>query len=106
MPCPRLRKRFPDEHPRAVLGDRGGIPRPRERINGATGACLNLRDALNPVERSAAPPDGGADFPAFEQELLAFRQRLLLFLEHHEALWGDLPESRYDDAPDEDEDDH
>jgi hypothetical protein len=102
----RLRKRFPDEHLRSVVGYRGWIPLPQGRIKGAMGACLNLRDAFNQVERGAGSLDGGTDFPAFDQDLLAFRQHLLLFLEYHEALRGDLPESRYDDAPDEDEDDH
>jgi hypothetical protein len=103
---PRLRKRFLElgEHLRSVVNDRGWIPQPRERVKGALGACLNLRDTLNQVEKGSGALDGGADFPAFEQELLAFRHQLLVFLEHHERLWGDLLESQYDEVP-EDEDD-
>jgi hypothetical protein len=69
-------------------------------------ACLNLRDILNQVKRGAGTLDDGADSQALEQELLAFGRLLLLFLEHHEALWGDLPASRHDGAPDEDADEH
>ena len=49
--------------------------------------------------------DQPLDFPAFEQDLLAFRHQLLLFLEHDEALWGDLLESQYDESPENDEED-
>lgn len=103
---PRLRKRFLElgENLRSVVNDRGWIPQPRERIKGALGACLNLRDALNQVERSAGTLDGGSDFPFFEQELLAFRRQLLLFLEHHEILWGNLLESQYDEQPEDGDD--
>ncbi|OOG23286.1 hypothetical protein B1C78_11750 [Thioalkalivibrio denitrificans] len=104
---PRLRKRFLElgENLRSVLNDRGWIPQPRERVKGAMGACLNLRDALNQVERGASTLNAGEDFPAFEQELLAFRHQLLLFLEHHESLWGDLLESQYDESSEDEEED-
>jgi hypothetical protein len=98
---PRLRKRFLElgENLRSVVNDREWIPQPRERVKGAMGACLNLRDALNQVERGATTLESGEDFPTFEQDLLAFRQQLLVFLEHHEAQWGELLESQYDEAP-------
>ena len=35
---------------------------------------------------------------------MAFRQRLLRLMEHHEQGWGDLLEAQYDEALDEDED--
>jgi hypothetical protein len=104
---PRLRKRFLElgENLRSVVSDRAWIPHPRERVKGAMGACLNLRDSLNQVERGAQGLDGGADFPAFEQELLAFRQALLLLLEHHEPLWADMLEAQYRDQPEDDDED-
>jgi hypothetical protein len=104
---PRLRKRFLElgENLRSVVSDRSWIPHPRERVKGAMGACLNLRDTLNQVERGAQGLDGGADFPAFEQELLAFRQALLLLLEQHEPLWADMLEAQYDTSLEDDEDD-
>jgi hypothetical protein len=102
---PRLRKRFLElgENLRSVVADRTWIPQPRERVKGAMGACLNLRDALNQVEKGAILLEGGREFPMFEQDLLAFRQRLLVFLEHHESLWADLLESQYDEDPEDDD---
>lgn len=98
---PRLRKHFVElgEHLRSMVSDRNWIPRPRERVKGAMGACLNLRDALNQVDRGASTLNGGTDLPGFEKELLAFRQQVLVFLEHHESLWADLLESQYDEHP-------
>ncbi|WP_018953342.1 hypothetical protein [Thioalkalivibrio sulfidiphilus] len=102
---PRLRKRFLElgENLRSVVSDRAWIPHPRERVKGAMGACLNLRDALNQVEQGVRGLEGGDDFKAFEQELLDFRHRLLVFLEHHEALWGDMLEAQYDEPLDDDD---
>ena len=103
---PRLRKRLLElgENLRSVINDRSWIPQERERVKGAMGAMLNLRDALLQLERAAQVIDGGEDFARFEQELLAFRQKLLQFVEKHEKLWGDLLETLYDEALDEDDD--
>ena len=104
---PKLRKRLLEvgENLRSVLNDRGWIPQLRERIKGAMAASLNLRDALLQLERAAKVVDGGADFARFEQDVLAFRQALLVFMEHHERLWGDLLESQYAEPLDEDDED-
>jgi hypothetical protein len=103
---PRLRKRLLElgENLRSVINDRSWIPQERERIKGAMGAMLNLRDALLQVERAAQVIDGGEDFPRFEQDTLELRQRLLVFVEKHEKLWGDLLESLYDEAEDDEDD--
>lgn len=102
---PRLRKRLLEtgENLRSVVSDRAWIPHPRERVKGAMAAALNLRDALLNLERSAVHLDGGAGFPAFEAELLEFRQRLLSFLERHEQVWGDMLEAQYQEPLDEDD---
>ena len=104
---PRLRKRLLElgENLRSVINDRRWIPQERERIKGAMGAMLNLRDALLQFERSAQLIDGGEDFTQFEKDILEFRQRLLVFVEKHEQMWGDLLESLYDEEPEDDEDD-
>ena len=104
---PRLRKRLLElgENLRSVVNDRSWIPQERERIKGAMGAMLNLRDALLQLERAAQVIDGGEDFPQFEKDVLDFRQRLLVFVEKHEKLWGDLLESLYDAAEEEDDED-
>ncbi len=104
---PRLRKRLLElgENLRSVVNDRSWIPQERERIKGAMGAMLNLRDALLQLERAAQVIDGGEDFPRFEQDILEFRQNLLVFVEKHERLWGDLLESLYDEAIEEDDED-
>lgn len=101
---PRLRKRLLElgENLRSLLSDRAWIPHERERVKGAMAAALNLRDSLQQTDRAAKLLNGGEDFAAFEADYLAFRQALLTFLEHHEQVWGDLLESLYDDAPDED----
>jgi len=103
---PRLRKRLLElgENLRSVINDRSWIPQERERIKGAMGAMLNLRDALLQLERAAQVIDGGEDFPRFEQDILELRQRLLVFVEKHEKLWGDLLESLYDEAEDDEDD--
>lgn len=100
---PRLRKRMLElgEALRSVASDRSWIPHPREQVKGALAASLNLRDALLSLERAARLIDGGRDFAAFEVDLLAFRERLLKFVEKHEMLWGDLLESQYDGPVDE-----
>jgi hypothetical protein len=54
------------------------------------------------LERAAQVVDGGADFADFERELLEFRRRLLLFMERHEAMWGDLLEAQYDEPLEDD----
>lgn len=104
---PKLRKRLLEtgENLRSVLNDRGWIPQLRERIKGAMAASLNLRDALLQLDRAAKVIDGGADFARFEQDVLAFRQALLLFMEKHERMWGDLLESQYDEPVDGDDED-
>ncbi|HDP89677.1 MAG TPA: hypothetical protein ENN42_06965 [Thioalkalivibrio sp.] len=104
---PRLRKRVLElgENLRSVINDRSWIPQERERIKGAMGAMLNLRDALLQLERAAQVIDGGEDFARFERDILAFRQQLLVFIEKHERLWGDLLESLYDEPLDEDTED-
>lgn len=104
---PRLRKRVLEtgENLRSVLNDRRWIPQVRERIKGAMAASLNLRDALLQLERAAQVVDGGEDFKQFERDILDFRQQLLLFMEKHEKLWGDLLESLYDEPLDDDEED-
>jgi hypothetical protein len=101
---PRLRKRLLElgENLRSVQGDRGWIPQPRERVKGAMAASLNLRDALLQLERAAQPLQGGEDFAEFERDLLEFRRRLLLFMERHEARWGDLLEAQYDESVEDD----
>ncbi len=101
---PRLRKRLLEvgENLRSFLSDRTWIPHPRERVKGAMAASLNLRDALLNLERAAKLLDGGADLPAFEPDLLAFRKRLLELMEAHERQWGDMLEAQYA-AEDEDE---
>lgn len=103
---PRLRKRLLElgENLRSMVSDRAWIPHPRERVKGAMAASLNLRDALLHLERAAVHLDGGAAFPDFEAELLEFRRRLLLFMEHHEQLWGTMLEAQYDEPVDDDED--
>lgn len=104
---PRLRKRLLElgENLRSVINDRRWIPQERERIKGAMGAMLNLRDALLQLERAAQVIDGGEDFARFETDLLDFRQQLLVFIEKHERLWGDLLESLYDEPLDDEDDD-
>ncbi|MDX5332466.1 MAG: hypothetical protein LPK58_00250 [Gammaproteobacteria bacterium] len=104
---PRLRKRLLElgENLRSVINDRRWIPQERERIKGAMGAMLNLRDALLQLERAAQVIDGGEDFTRFETDLLGYRQQLLVFIEKHERLWGDLLESLYDEPLDDDDDD-
>lgn len=104
---PRLRKRLLElgENLRSVVNDRSWIPQERERIKGAMGAMLNLRDALLQLERAAQVVDGGSDFTRFEANILEFRQHLLVFVEKHEKLWGDLLESLYDEAIEEDDED-
>lgn len=99
---PRLRKRILEigEALRSLFGHRDWIPKPRDRIKGALGASMSLRESLLNLERAAKPLDGGEDFPEFEQELLAFRRELLELLERHEPIWAELL-----DAQDEDEDD-
>ncbi|WP_017925183.1 hypothetical protein [Thioalkalivibrio sp. HL-Eb18] len=101
---PRLRKRLLElgENLRSLLSDRAWIPHERERVKGAMAAALNLRDSLQQTDRAAKLLNGGEDFAAFEADYLAFRKALLTFLEQHEQVWGDLLESLYDDAPDED----
>ncbi|WP_018862706.1 MULTISPECIES: hypothetical protein [unclassified Thioalkalivibrio] len=101
---PRLRKRLLElgENLRSLLSDRAWIPHERERVKGAMAAALNLRDSLQQTDRAAKLLNGGEDFAAFESDYLAFRKVLLTFLEKHEQAWGDLLESLYDDAPDED----
>lgn len=103
---PRLRKRLLEvgENLRSVVSDRAWIPHPRERVKGAMAAALNLRDALLNLERSAVLLEGGAGFPEFEAELLAFRQDLLRLLERHEQIWGDMLEAQYGEPLDEDDD--
>jgi len=105
---PRLRKRFLElgELLRSVVADRSWIPRPREQVKGALGASMNLRDGLLNLERAARLLEGGEDFPGFERELLDFRERLVRFVERHEAAWAEQLEAQYDesiDDPDEDE---
>lgn len=102
---PKLRKRLLElgENLRSVVNDRGWIPQPRERIKGALGACLNLRDSLLQLERAAKTIDGGADFARFERDILALRQDLLRFLEHHENLWAQLLDSQYDEPLEDEE---
>jgi hypothetical protein len=104
---PRLRKRLLElgENLRSVINDRRWIPQERERIKGAMGAMLNLRDALLQLERAVQLIDGGEDFARFETDLLDFRQQLLVFIEKHERLWGDLLESLYDEPLDDEDDD-
>ncbi|MGA7802610.1 MAG: hypothetical protein WCC36_17560 [Gammaproteobacteria bacterium] len=99
---PRLRKRVLElgENLRSVASDRSWIPHRREQVKGAMAASLNLRDALLNLERSARLVDGGRDFETFERDLLAFRERLLKFIEKHEMLWGELLESQYDEPTD------
>ncbi|NIR60981.1 MAG: hypothetical protein GWO02_16450 [Gammaproteobacteria bacterium] len=94
---PRLRKRLLElgEDLRSVVSDRRWIPRPRERVKGALGASLKLRDTLLGLERAAKLVEGGADFERFEHELLDFRRRLLELVEPHESMWGELLESQY-----------
>lgn len=101
---PRLRKRLLElgENLRSLLSDRAWIPHERERVKGAMAAALNLRDSLQQTDRAAKLLNGGEDFAAFEADYLAFRKALLAFIEQHELIWGDLLESLYDDAPDED----
>ena len=103
---PRLRKRLLElgENLRSMLSDRAWIPHERERVKGAMAASLNLRDSLQQTDRAAKLLNGGADFEVFEADYLAFRKSLLAFIEHHEQIWGDLLESLYDDAPDDDRD--
>lgn len=101
---PRLRKRVLEvgENLRSVLNDRIWIPQVRERIKGAMAASLNLRDALLQLERSAKLVEGGDDFPRFESAVLELRQLLLVFMEKHERMWGDLLESQYDQSLEDD----
>lgn len=101
---PRLRKRLLEtgENLRSVVNDRSWIPQVREQIKGAMGACLNLRDALQSLERAAQLIASGDDFSRFEPLILNFRQQLLLFLEKHEHHWGELLESQYNEPLDED----
>lgn len=101
---PKLRKRVLEvgENLRSLLNDRSWIPQSRERIKGAMGASLNLRDALLQLERAAQVIETGTDFERFERDILQFRQGLLTFMEKHEALWGDLLESLYDESIEED----
>lgn len=96
---PRLRKRLLElgENLRSLATDRRWIPHERERVKGAMAASLNLRDSVLQVDRTAKLLSDGADFPAFERDYLAFRQRLLTFLEHHEHQWANLLESLYQD---------
>lgn len=103
---PRLRKRVLEvgENLRSLLSDRRWIPHERERVKGAMAASLNLRDSLQQADRAAKLVSGGKDFPRFEPRYLAFRQRLLAFIETHEQRWGDLLESLYAEDPDADED--
>lgn len=95
---PRLRKRVLElgENLRSVLNDRSWIPQQRERVKGAMAASLNLRDALLQLERSAKLVESGEDFAGFETAVLELRHELLVFVEEHERLWGDLLESQYD----------
>lgn len=106
---PRLRKRVLEvgENLRSLLSDRRWIPHERERVKGAMAASLNLRDSLLQADRAAKLVSGGEDFQRFEERYLAFRQRLITFIEKHEQHWGDLLESLYAADPDveEDEDD-
>lgn len=101
---PRLRKRVLElgENLRSVLNDRAWIPQDRERIKGAMAASLNLRDALLQLERSAKLVEGGEDFARFEAQVLELRKRLLMFMEKHERMWGDLLESQYDTSLEDD----
>lgn len=103
---PKLRKRLLElgENLRSVVNDRSWIPQPRERVKGAMGACLNLRDALLQLERSAQVIEGGTDFARFEEQILSLRQDLLRFLEGHEHLWAELLEAQYDEPLDDEDD--
>ncbi|AGA32079.1 hypothetical protein TVNIR_0371 [Thioalkalivibrio nitratireducens DSM 14787] len=102
---PRLRKRMLEigESLRSLLSDRKWIPRERERVKGAMAASLNLRDSLLQTDRAAKRVTEGQDFERFESEYLAFRHRLLTFIELHEQRWGELLESLYDGANEDEE---
>lgn len=101
---PKLRKRILElgENLRSVVSDRRWIPHERERVKGAMAASLNLRSSLQQVDRAAKLLTEGQDFARFEGDYLAFRQRLLVFIETHEQRWGDLLEALYTDDGDED----
>ncbi len=102
---PRLRKRMlaVGEGMRSLFSARAWMPVARERVKGAMAASLNLRDALLQLERAAQLIEGGEDFAQFESHLLAFRQRLLRIMEHHEQGWCDLLEAQYDEVLDDDD---
>ncbi|MDA8390654.1 MAG: hypothetical protein M0Z76_08015 [Gammaproteobacteria bacterium] len=96
----KLRKRILElgERLRSVAADRTWIPKPRERLKNALGSCLNLRETLVLVERSAQELTGGGDLAAFSERLMAFHGLVQTTLPTHETAWAQALENINKDA--------
>ncbi len=74
----RFRKRLLEvgEGLAGLARPRDWIPHPRERLKGALGASIKLRDQLELLRRAAAAVDRGADQARLHAELALFANQL------------------------------
>ena len=101
----RMRKRLLEtgEALAQTVSAKDWIPQPREQLKSALGSSLKLRDALMSLERTVTELKPDQDGARFGQDLIAFRQALLAFIEPLEYRWADILESQLDQPDDESE---
>lgn len=87
----KLRKRILDlgERLKSLDGDRGWIPRRRERIKNLLGSCLSARDALLQAERAAQGVTGGRDMEKLSEAFVALHKLITSDLQGHENAWAE-----------------
>lgn len=97
--APRLRKRLLElgERMKSLVGSRGWIPHPRERLKSALAAALALRETLAAVSGALPELRSGADAARFAAAFQALQCALEQELQARETAWARLLDAQIAD---------